>query len=54
MKNSLSTLIIVSNLQICFLGLTSIEGLNPVNQAIVNAKPVLGYDGVDFESEKQE
>ena len=45
-KNSLSTIVIVSAVQICYIGLTSIDGLNPISQAMVNAKAVTGFNEV--------
>lgn len=52
LKNSLPTLLIFSNLQICFLGLICVDGLNPVTQGIIHSKPVLGYNGLNITTEK--
>lgn len=43
-KNSLSTLVIVSCLQVAYIGLSSVNGLNPVSTALTAGKPVLGYN----------
>lgn len=48
LKNGLSTIIIISSLQVCFLGLASVEGLNPVTQAIKESKFILGYNDAEI------
>ena len=41
-KNSFSTLLILTNLQIIFLSLVAIDGMHPVSKSLTNLKMTLG------------
>lgn len=42
LKSSLSTVYIVSSMQLCYLGLSAVDGLHPVAAALQDTKPVVG------------
>lgn len=54
LKNSFSTLIIISALQVTFIGLSTADGLNPISSALINAKPVLGINSAPIPDESEQ
>ncbi len=44
LKNSLSTLLTLTNIQIMFFGLSSIQQLHSTTLSLTYLKPVLGYN----------
>ena len=44
LKNSFSTLLIITNVQLIFFSLSAIEGMNPVTEALSHLKTSLGYN----------
>ena len=57
-KRSLATLLIFTNLQLIFYGLSCIDGLHPVTESLTTIKPVTGYHnremfvGQEFENRR--
>ena len=44
LKNSFSTLLIITNVQLIFFSLTAIEGMHPVSEALTHLKTSIGYN----------
>lgn len=47
-KNSLSVVVNINALQICYISLVTIDGMNPVTASLLGLRPVMGYSNLDM------